>query len=520
MLKSARSSLSKVKVAKIFSFKSKKNNKPESNDQNHHDVEENPSNSHDQDQSLASASASTSASATTASSSVAITSDPSSIPKLFKLNTDCFDEIFDWLSQEDLDAMGQTCKVMRLVTGEYFQRNFRATAVVAGDDGLYVNNNSSALSSRILCRLNSFDKFIEKVSICENSLDIEDGLRMFCYVGTNCTKTIKHMQFMNVLLTHTELEWIEEILKTIETVSIEDCLIKRKFYEKFPEICVNLRSLSVKDSRWNKNVVQHGNMWLLREYPKLEHLSWSQSSRKDRKIDELKQFFQLNPKIRGFSTSFQSFWRNRDAITEANLRLDDLSIEFDDWTWRADNIERTYGQLNELFDRQAYKRLHLIAGYFNNDNFSRMTSLRGLYSLTLHEISDRYNLPTLNQLKDLKIRYINTDLDAMVMKFENIERIYLKFAESKHFLPFLYNCPRLKEMKIAVVNDRMDFNSVLDLILINKEREKLQNARKCTIFVDDNVFIATKWATATTEMKLVEIKRANEKEWDHHVEFT
>lgn len=444
--------------------------------------------------------------------------DSSQCPKLFNLSIDCFEEILDYLTLSDLDGLGQTCKLLRSIVGEYFQRNYAATEIRVEDSGLFVSDPRKVNAYRDRCKLHSFDKFVQKVSICEDSIDIEDGLKMFCYVGTNCGKSLKQIQFMNVLLTHIELEWMQEILKTIETVAIEDCLIKRRFYDEFPVMCVNLKNLYVQDSRWNRNVVKSGNKWLLREYPKLERLGWSQSTRKDRKIAELPTFFRLNPHIIGFKTSFRCFWSNRNTIREADLQLDDLNIEFDDWTWTPNNINATYNLLNELYERNTYKRLHLHTRYFNQEYFEQMVSLKGLHSLRLHEISERYLLPALPQLKELKIRYINTNLDGLVSKFVNVERVSFKYAESKHFLPFAYACPKLTEMKIDVVTDRVQFDCIIDLAKINEERGKLPNARKLTIYIDEYVFMATKWVKPT-EFKFAVIKRTQSREWDHHIEF-
>ncbi|XP_055301582.1 uncharacterized protein LOC129568074 isoform X1 [Sitodiplosis mosellana] len=442
------------------------------------------------------------------------------LAKIFKLNIDCFDELFEWLSRDDLDTLGQTCKLMQSIVGEFFQQNFPAIEVRAEEDGLYVNDTRNVNCYRGAHKIHSFDKFIRKVSICENSIGIEDGVRLFCYVGSNCTKSIKHIQFINVLLTQIELEWVDEILKTVETVSIEDCLIKRQFYEKFPALCHNLKNLNVQDCRWNRNVLKRtGNEWLQRKYPKLEHLEWTQSSKKGRRIDEFKTFFELNPQIVSFSTSFHCFWGNRELIAQANIKLDDLTIEFDDWTWTPTNINATYSLLNSLHEQGIYKRLNLYARYYDADYFSKMASIRPLYSLHLHEISSRYNLPHLPQLRELRIQYINTNLDNLPNQLPNLERIYFKFAETKHFLPFIYRCPKLKEMKIDVVHDRAKFNCILDLPALNRDRKKLDGARKITIFIDEHVFLATKWATERTEFSLIEIQRGYTREWNRNIEF-
>lgn len=58
-------------------------------------------------------------------------------PRIFKLNIDCFDEIFDYLSTEDLLGIGQTCKTMQQVVGEYFKKNYTAASMFGGNDGIY-----------------------------------------------------------------------------------------------------------------------------------------------------------------------------------------------------------------------------------------------------------------------------------------------------------------------------------------------------------------------------------------------
>lgn len=45
-------------------------------------------------------------------------------PKIFKLNVDCFEEIFNYLAIHDIFAMGETCTRMQNVAGYYFQQNF------------------------------------------------------------------------------------------------------------------------------------------------------------------------------------------------------------------------------------------------------------------------------------------------------------------------------------------------------------------------------------------------------------
>lgn len=56
-------------------------------------------------------------------------------PNIFKLDIDCFDEIFEYLSIKDLHSFGQTCRAMHKVAGEYFKRNHSAAEKFCHKDG-------------------------------------------------------------------------------------------------------------------------------------------------------------------------------------------------------------------------------------------------------------------------------------------------------------------------------------------------------------------------------------------------
>lgn len=69
-------------------------------------------------------------------------------------------------------------------------------------------------------------------------------------------------------------------------------------------------------------------------------------------------------------------------------------------------------------------------------------------------------------------------------------------------------------MKIDEVKEN-EYNYILDLSELDKEREKLKGACKVRIFIDEKVLIvqkvysATKWATNGKEFSLIEIRRAS-----------
>lgn len=210
----------------------------------------------------------------------------------------------------------------------------------------------------------------------------ENGYKMFRFAGANCNKFLKKIQICFVQLTGRDLDCMEEILRNVETVAIEFCRMNRKFYEKFPLVIAgNLKRLYVSNFECNRNVLRRiGSEWLLRNWPKLEHFGWTQSAN-DYRIDELKAFFDLNPNICSFSTSFDCLWASRHLIFQSNARLDELTVEIFDW-------ERTTGQrindfFNELHARGFYKRLHLHSSFYDeqHQNLMELGSIHGLEAL-------------------------------------------------------------------------------------------------------------------------------------------
>lgn len=55
----------------------------------------------------------------------------------FKLNVDCLNKVFDYLSFDDVHSIGKTCKPMQQVAGGYFQTNNIIDAYVNSRDVFY-----------------------------------------------------------------------------------------------------------------------------------------------------------------------------------------------------------------------------------------------------------------------------------------------------------------------------------------------------------------------------------------------
>lgn len=431
-------------------------------------------------------------------------------PAIFKLNAniDCFDEIFDYLPLVDLASISQICKWLERITGKYFQQNFPALKFRVKRDGMYLDGNKNTN------KIHGFDEFVQNLVI-RGFLwsSFGDGLKRFRYIDAHCARHLKRIRFENVQLTGREIECIKEIFNNVETVIIDNCRIKRKFYDNFPVVCFNLRRVEVRNFQCNRNVYKRtGNEWLLRSYSKLEYLEWTQTTNSCR-IDELKTFFELNPNIHSFSTNSSCLWMSRQLIMDSKVKLQNLFIDFD--REGLSNIESIRDLLNELHDREIFKRLHLQFRNCNQRHIESMSLLQTLESLHLKS-NENINLCQLNHLKVLSIDSIATSnvisMQIVANQLYRLEQIHFKCAQLEDFQPFIRCSPNLRRIKIDLLLNKEKFKCILNLNAMNAERKLLARARKVTVYIDEEVFLATKWRTGKSEFEFIEIRRTEA--WD------
>lgn len=63
-------------------------------------------------------------------------------------------------------------------------------------------------------------------------------------------------------------------------------------------------------------------------------------------------------------------------------------------------------------------------------------------------------------------------------------------------------------------NPFVEKKNILDIAALNKERQKLVDVRRVTIYMGENIYLAMKWATKQQEFNLIQIKRI-----DSNLEF-
>lgn len=436
-------------------------------------------------------------------------------PSIFKLTTDCCDEIFEYLSLKDLHSFGQSCKTMQKVSGEYFHRNFRGAEKFIQDDGIYTVYADEVTNKRT--KTSVFNRFTEFLSYYYGE---KQPLRYIDWHINEFT-SVKHLYLVCTGLNSIKMESFESILPKIEILQIRQCILWRDdFYEILLKSCENLKRLYIQDDL-GYIIYNRGN-WLLRSYPMLEHIELT--PRGDARIQELQQFFTLNPNIRSFCTTSDCFRANFNLKEKINTKLDGLEIRHlfaNSFNLQEKDFDMSAfcDLLNEFYDRGFYKRLHFHVQDVNEEFSNKLISLHGLEMLTIGKFKNSYHLSELKDLKELNILdYSNaSQLQVLANDLIGLERLLLQNATYDDLFPFIRHSIKLKHIKIFTKEAEHFKGDIIELRKLNEEREKLFGARKLTIYIEDNVFLATKRATSNGDINLnmIEMKRSNSICWDY-----
>ena len=132
----------------------------------------------------------------------------------------------------------------------------------------------------------------------------------------------------------------------------------------------------------------------------------------------------------------------------------------------------------------------------------QLLSLPGLVTLYIEPYKN-FQYPVLPNIKELGVlNWFNIDIntDALATSFINLEQLYISGSED--LLPFMRRSAKLRAVEITAFKRKF-----LDIAALNDERKKLQPARKVTIFVEEYVYVKTKWAMASTSLDLIELRR-------------
>lgn len=399
-------------------------------------------------------------------------------PPIFKLNVDCFEELFDRMYLTDLLAFRVTCNRMKQVVDYYIHVNFPAVKFGCGKLRLY-----------------------------------SDNLEKHRHIESNSIKLIKEIVLWPLDPMPPQLtEELKEVLHHVENITIRGWRITGDFYDVFLKFCDNMKLLYLCNIQW-EFIAGTGNEWLLRQYPKLEHVVLD-----DRGVGgqgdgsetlELRTFFEQNPNIHILSTTFHYLWENRRCMLGANIKFDRLDIQGD--CFLEYGMHRICGLLKELYEHGFYQRLHFNGYYiYSEEDINEILSLCALEKLHLGCIDVEFAMKPLITLKELSfscgrdLKYIKSLTSDLI----NVERISIKCASIDDIVPFISESAKVKRIKVDDLESGIYYkNGIVNVSALNEKRKELVGAGIITIFVKETVFLTTKWANAKTNCSLVELKR-------------
>lgn len=417
-------------------------------------------------------------------------------PPIFKLTVDCCDEIFDYLSTKDLYSFGRTCKAMHKVAGQYFKRNCFGAEKFTHDEGIYTcYYDRDASNKRILT--SKFNQYITNIT------QHGDDMGSLRYIESHCDDfdSVNNLNFVSTRIDLDKIEYFRKILPKIEYIRLHQCTADGNIYNiLLQNCCENLTHLTIHSDFGD--IIGRRNPWLLHRYPKLKQLHLC-----PKYVDEfyeLVTFFKQNPTVEDFLTNFLSLWGNRNQLLNSGAKLNCLGIE-DCWYHTVENIQQIFDLLKQLHGRGFYKRLHLKLDKINQELCEQMVLLPGLEKLHFDQFIEINNLSCLTSLKELHLPggLRANEIEVIALNLIYLEKVTISSIASDDLLPFMRYSSKLIRLYVYLNGH------ILNLLKLNKERERLIDARKCIIFVRDNIFLNTKWTIrhGNTNLELVEMRR-------------
>lgn len=420
-------------------------------------------------------------------------------------------KVFDYLSFPDIIALSETCIQMQQIVGEYFRKKFHGTACCFDGSG----------PSFDMCAFDRQD-FLRYVDTVQINGQMED-LEQFPYVNLYDSITSLQLCFF---CTEEFASGFENISNgNIECVELYRCSIQCDLYEIFLKNCPKLQHLRIDKTYFEpisggiKSIFDHN-------YPALQRLQYT---RNDEESD-LCRFLEQNPSVKCLQIDGDDFWSNRNALeTSSNMKrrgLDCLVIEIE--STAIEPVEFT-NVLKAFHEHGFYKKLHL-AIYWISDDFEYQPLFDGMQSLPTLEVlyTDIFNenIVHLTNLRELHLMELDgkIDLKPLALNLNKIERLWIE-GTANQLHPFVCNSKLLNAV-VFELKDRNDNgddddnnNNGLNLVAMNREREKLQPAGKVSIGVDENTYLKTKWMVKNSKLNFNWIELARKETICEHFDF-
>lgn len=383
--------------------------------------------------------------------------------QIFRLNEHCCFEIFDLLSLKNIGSFAQTCKWSREIVRNYFKLH-----------------SSLIKSNRTLSLWGS-------------------TMQQYRAIRSIKAPSFKQIYIEHCQLSEVKINFIKKVLKNVEVIKIRKCSIEGgNIHAIFLKYCSNMTSLVLQ-----KNSYEPENGWQC--YPMLKHLELD-----DNRTLEIADLFERNAAVNSFAIDQNLLWQNRGILISGKINLDRLAVKISDHS--GIDMQSIIDLIIELHERKFYQRLHV---YCSDEHLDQLELLPALEKLCFNNDQNINTMPTLDSVKELTVRFqhesIGSVVKLIVNKLVNLEKIYVSSYLFDPLFPFFQQLPKLRKIRLC---GPYPMNSpIYNLRMWNEQRAKLADAIKLTIYVDEEIYIKTKWAMTKMNYSFIELKRESMCEW-------
>lgn len=384
-------------------------------------------------------------------------------------------------------------------------------------------------------KVNYFVDFIEKLWINNsnsNEIDNENeeneellkkspfnDVANFHQIRTNSYKSLNQIEMTASGVSRKQFIGVKTYLEKVQYIKVypDSLSLKEGFFESFLKFCSNLKRLTI--VLVSTNLIHYQNDWLLRNYPLLEHFELQMLNA--HKIEAMETFLQLNPNIRTIAIYGRFLWMNRESFRIVGHKLNILATTYIENYLNSVELSVFCGLLNELHEQKLYKRLHLYfpGACFKQIHANELALVKGLAKLAVMNPHELVNLASLTDLEELFMGSSNfiADLKDLPAKLINLKRVQFLITSLNDILILIRGARKLNKLKFNLIRNESsdEFIDFLDLLMLNKEREKLSGASKIIIYVREKIYLATKWTIKCTNYTFIEMKRATSYDWRH-----
>lgn len=420
------------------------------------------------------------------------------IADILKLDIDCFEEVFEYLPFGDLISVSKTCKRLEQVAGYFFQQNF-SDSIFCRDKGIWCWGEKNVHD------VTHFGRFIYKILLVFND-SMEWLFRTRSKFQRLKQMHVHKLHLMNIV------QLKEVSMGKLERLRMSFCIFGGNLKELIDH-CPNLKRLEVIESYGKYN-------WLDRKYAKLEHFSIvpCEINVIEGLVEGVTRFLEINPNIRIFGVCALLLWRMKNEIIAANIKLDVLAIRMDNFCVRESFFEFDlfFNLLNNLHERGFYRKLNLyLDSICSQEQINQLATLNGLTKLHIAKYKKPYAFSSLNKIDELHVEKSDciADLEILPNNLINLKRITFNRAGIDDIMPFIRRSVELQTITVRSLLKGRYFkkasidNSVIDLLALNRERQKLPDAQKITLNCFECVYAPTKRAMRGTDFELIRLKR-------------